>query len=160
MCQKLSCLFLNSDVCKCVANKHTSSLLKRRLVSIISCTIGTNYQKKKKIRTPLYNNVNILFHFSIVKYTMKMTFTFLTLLSICLKQSVKRIFLTPSFSSLFKIIYNMHAKVNKKVVYTFFKCCLSVTAEYKANILTCLLDRSARSILFRTSRCGLAFSAS
>ena len=83
-----------------------------------------------------------------------MTFTFLMLSSLCFKQSVNRTFLTPSFSSFFRI--PCRVKVKTSFYFCDFKMLVTCyTAKIAARLFTCLLDRSARSILFRISTCGL-----
>lgn len=81
-----------------------------------------------------------------------MIFTFLMLSSLCFKQSVKTTFLTPDFSNIFRVLCNVN------VIILCFK--LQHSPETAPRLLTCLLDRSARSILLRMSRCGLTSKVS
>lgn len=82
---------------------------------------------------------------------MKGTFTFLMLSSLCFKQSVKKTFLTPFFSSVFRILCRVYVKTSFCVSY--FQN--AENSAKSSRLLTCLLERSVRSTLLRISRCGL-----
>lgn len=115
----------------------------------MSTTIGTNYRQKNNLHINAHN-----LHFckqSNVSHTVKAAFTFLMLSSLCFKQSVKRTFLTPFFSSFFTTLCRL--KTSFRVSVILKRGCDSTKTA--GGLLTCLLDRSVRSILLRTSRCGL-----
>lgn len=84
-----------------------------------------------------------------------MRFTFLTFSSLCFKQSVKTTFLTPDFSSILRVLCSVNA-ISLSDFYPIY----DIPRKKAARHLTCLLDRSARSNLLRTSRCGLTSKVS
>lgn len=128
--------------------KPTSSLLKRGLLSIISTTIGTNYRKKG-------NNLPVHAHnFISGGWGAQMLNRYLLYVVISLLQTVSEENIPhPAFFQLLQD--SLQGKRKDDVLWRWFikHWCLCDNSSNKR--LTCLLDRSARSILFRTKRWGL-----
>lgn len=139
----------------------TSLLVKRGELLIISTTMGTNYRKMAK------NIHTSMLHLSLINWdklknihhTMNTPLTCLTFSSRCLKQSVNKTFFTPFFARVFKRFCRAHVRFGFRNSHSWLPGAW-VKVQMRANLLTCLLDTSARSILLRISRCGLTSSVS